>query len=57
MQRVVNRAQDALKDAGLLKTGDVVVMTLGDPTTSPKTVRNGVETYAPTNTMMVVEVR
>lgn len=57
MQRVINRAEEALVDAGLLSSGDVVVMTLGDPSTSPKTTRNGVETYSPTNCMMVVEIR
>lgn len=57
MQRVISNAQETLTDAGALVPGDVVVMTLGDPATSPKTSRNGVETYAPTNTMMVVEIR
>ncbi len=56
INQIFNNAIEHATDAGLLKSGDLVVVTAGDPLSSPM-LHDGVVTYeTPTNICVVAEV-
>lgn len=57
--RMISEAQRVLTEKGYLNHGDIAVVTLGDPATSPMNQPDdgGASNYAPTNLMAVIEVR
>ena len=56
---MISEAQHVLTEKGYLNHGDIAVVTLGDPATSPMNQPDdgGASNYAPTNLMAVIEVR
>ena len=57
--RMISEAQRVLVENGTLHAGDLAVVTLGDPATSPmhQTFDGGEASYAPTNLLAVIEIR
>lgn len=59
MRRVIDQAKATVVDEGLVKIGDVCVITCGDRFTSPvsRDEEGHIEKFAPTNVMYVVQIR
>ena len=58
MDHVIAASRDAVRERGYVKRGDVVVITAGDPKTSPMIAGDDdVPVAAPTNVMHVVQIR